>query len=103
MDINKNYDALMGPNWDEAQESEASQKQSLLGQNATLSDQNHRLKHAIKVGNEAEVVAKDTMINLEAGTNKMHNIRDNIGRVNKEMTLSDKLLDIIKKNESRNR
>ena len=103
MDINKNFESLMGPHWDEHADSEGNQNQSLLGSNALLSDQNRKLNNAIRVGNEAEIIAKDTKFNLAADTEKFIKIKDNIGRIDREVSLSDKLLDIIKKNETRNR
>ena len=93
----------MGPNWSASDHgSEADQKQSLLGAKAQLSDQNRLLGQAIRVGQEAENVAKDTKINLQGDTEKMERMRDNVRRIQGEVSFSDKMLDIIKRNESRN-
>ena len=97
------YESLMGPNWngsDHGSDLEGNQK--LLGEHAHLSDQNRKLHNAIRVGNEAEVVAKDTKVQLHADGEKMERMRRNIGNINGELKVSDKLLNIIKKNESRN-
>ena len=103
MATNKNYESLMGPNWSASEnDSEAGQKQRLLGAKAQLSDQNRLLGQAIRVGHEAENVAKDTKINLQGDTDKMERMRGNIMRIQGEVSFSDKMLDIIKRNESRN-
>ncbi|CAI2376060.1 unnamed protein product [Moneuplotes crassus] len=99
----KNKENLFGPNWDQPADNESFQDQRLLNENAPLSDQQNKLNQAIRVGHEAEVIAKDTKFNLAKDTDKMQKIRQNLGKVDGEMTVSDRLLDIIKKNESRNR
>ncbi|CAI2376390.1 unnamed protein product [Moneuplotes crassus] len=99
----KNKENLYGSHWNEHSDTESYQSQRLLGENTPLSDQHNKLNQVIRVGHETEVIAQDTKFNLAKDTEKMQRIRDNIGRVDDEMTISDKLIDIIRRNESRNR
>ena len=98
--LKENQDFVMGGNWNEKDDPEGNK--SLLKENALLSDQNKKLTHAIRVGREAEVVAKDTKVQLYSDTEKMEKLRVNVRNIDGELTISDKLLNIIKKNETRN-
>ena len=62
----------------------------------------NKLQNAIAVGNEAEVVAKDTKLNLQGDTEKMDNMRNKLVKIQGDVSLSDKLLDVIKWNEQKN-
>ena len=70
---------------------------------SSLSKNNNKLRNAIIVGNETEIVARDTKINLHSNTDKLQGIQSNMGRVKRELTISDKLINIIKRNEQRNK
>lgn len=93
----------MGPGWNESEGGSETDKKRLLGKHNQMSDQNYRLGQAIRIGNEAEIIAKDTKIHLQADTEKLDRMHNNVRNINGELTMSDKLLNAIKKNESRNR
>lgn len=93
----------MGASWNDIEAlNDNNPNKKLLGGNVILSDQNKKLQNAIAVGYEAENVAKDTKLNLQGDTEKMNKMRDNLGRIQNDMSLSDKLLDVIKWNEQKN-
>mmetsp|Transcript_5951 Transcript_5951/g.5110 ORF Transcript_5951/g.5110 Transcript_5951/m.5110 type:complete len:155 (+) Transcript_5951:213-677(+) len=68
-----------------------------------LSRNNNKLRDAIVVGEEAETVARDTKLNMSSNTNKMIKTSDNMGRMNRELRQGEKLIDIIRRNEMKNK
>ena len=103
METNKNHDTLMGASWNDLEGiGDKGQNQRLLGADKILSDNNKKLNNAIVVGYEAEVVAKDTKINLQGDSEKMVKMGDKLHRIDVDVGSSDKLVDIIKWNEQKN-
>ena len=69
----------------------------------SLSKNNNRLSQAIRVGSETENVARDIKLGLNSNSEKLNRASHNVGRVQTQLALSNKLVDIIRRNELRNR
>ena len=98
----KNYEGLMGSPWADDNMSDSNQNQRLLSGNAALSDQNRKLRHAVAVGLEAETIAKDTKLGLQGDSERMDRMRDRVGRIQGEVSVSGRLLNSIEWNERKN-
>mmetsp|Transcript_7771 Transcript_7771/g.7337 ORF Transcript_7771/g.7337 Transcript_7771/m.7337 type:complete len:106 (-) Transcript_7771:40-357(-) len=64
---------------------------------------NNKLRNVVAIGEEAERVARDTKVNLHSNSDKLRNIQGNVNRVRTELTLSDRLINIIRRNETKNK
>ena len=98
----KNYEGLMCSPWADDNMSDSNQNQRLLSGNAALSDQNRKLRHAVAVGFEAETIAKDTKLGLQGDSERMDRMRDRVGRIQGEVSVSGRLLNSIEWNERKN-
>ena len=69
----------------------------------SLSKNNNKLSQAISIGNETENVARDIKIGLHSNTEKLHKTHRNVGRIQTQLSLSNKLIDVIRRNEMKNK
>ena len=61
------------------------------------------LNNAIKIGREAENTAADTKLNLQSNTEKLGKTRDKVFRLHGQLSQSNKLVDVIRRQEMKNK
>ncbi|CAI2379089.1 unnamed protein product [Moneuplotes crassus] len=97
-----NKETAMGGYYDEENKNEG--KQTLLNSgNQALLKQNQKLQDAVRFGEEAEIQARDIKIDLEGQTAKLENVNRNIGGVNNNLHQGNKLIDVMKRHEMKNK
>ncbi len=79
-------------------------KQHLLNAGGQrVKNQNDHLHDAIMIGSEAEIEAKDIKLNLEGQGNQLEGTRNNIYRINRNLTAGSRLIDAMKRHETKNK
>mmetsp|Transcript_10966 Transcript_10966/g.9699 ORF Transcript_10966/g.9699 Transcript_10966/m.9699 type:complete len:92 (+) Transcript_10966:313-588(+) len=68
-----------------------------------LLKQNQDLENAVRIGEEAEVEARDIKLNLENNTNQLAGIGNNVRRMNDQLSVGSKLIDVMKRHEMKNK
>ena len=68
-----------------------------------LYEQNTKLERVIQFGNEADNLGRDIKVNLDGQTAQMRKAQDNTRKIGGELAISNRLLNIIKKNEMKNK
>ena len=80
------------------------QKQHLLNNgNKQLFKQNQSLEDAVRIGEEAEIEARDIKLNLEGHTSQLESIGNNVGRLNGHLSKGAKLIDTMRRHEMKNK
>jgi len=68
-----------------------------------LTKNNKNLNDAISIGRGAESTAIDTKLNLQSNNEKLSNTRDNVFRMQGELSKSNRIVDVIRRNELKNK
>ena len=68
-----------------------------------ISKNNRKLQDAISVGYETENTAKDIKLGLHNNSDKLRRANDNVHRINGQLTLSNRLIDIMQAHENKNK
>ena len=61
------------------------------------------LEEAIRIGNEAELEARDIKINLDGQSRQLQNANDNVFRMNGELTIGSRLINKMKWHQTKNK
>eukprot|EP00347_Sterkiella_histriomuscorum_P012813 403367129 len=92
--VQKNKETMMGAHLEEAKVWEGRQK---------LLQQNQQLDSAAKVGYDMEAIAVDIRTNLQGQSQKMQKIDSKLGNMNSDMSVSNRLMNDIKKGRKTNK
>ena len=71
----------------------------LNGEYQKVQQQNEKLQEAIKIGSEAEVEARDIILNLDHQNRGLENMTQNVNRINGNLTKGNMLINTMRRHE----
>ena len=69
----------------------------------SLSKNNNKLGNAIRIGNEADQVARDIKLGLSSQSDKLEKMGNNMGRLQSQLSISNRIINVIWRNEIKNK
>ena len=100
--LKSNKETAMGADIDPS--SIGDHKQHLLKpEGMRMQRQNHDLEEAVKIGEEAELEARDIKINLDHNARNLDHARDNVRRINGNLSVGNRLIDTMRRHEFKNK
>ena len=69
----------------------------------SLSKNNQKLSDAIKIGSQADQDARDIKLGLSSQTDKLSKMSNNVVRTQYQLSISNRLIDTIWRNETKNK
>lgn len=64
---------------------------------------NQKLDEALSVGYAAETTAKDIKLGLHSNSEKLNRAGDNVHRINGQLSVSNRLIDVMQRHETKNK